>query len=138
MGEVAHARVLRDPLGTLAGLQRRTTPYPEPLIGAIRACFEWEAAFALANARKSIGRGDVSYLAGCTFRAVACLCQTLFALNGVYLLNEKGAVAAVEGFARKPVDFGERIAAVYAGLGSGAQAGALARLEALVSETRAL
>ena len=68
---------------------------------------------------------------------VACLCQTLFALNGVYLLNEKGAVAAVDRFALKPADFGERVA-VYADLGSGAHAAALARLEALVSETAAL
>ena len=66
------------------------------------------------------------------------MCQTLFAVNGVYLLNEKGAVAAVDGFASKPADFGTRVAAVYADLGSGAHAAALARLETLVSETAAL
>lgn len=138
MGEVALARVLHDPAGTLARLKARTTPYPGTLARALRDSFEWEAAFALANARKGLERGDVSYLAGCAFRAVACLCQTLFALNGVYLLNEKGAVAAVDGFARKPADFAARVAAVYADLGSGAHAEALDRLGALVSETTAL
>jgi hypothetical protein len=54
-------------------LQRRTTPYPAALAGALRKRFEWEAEFALANARKSLDRGDVS---GCAFRAIACLCQT--------------------------------------------------------------
>jgi hypothetical protein len=83
MGEVACARLLHDPAGTLAALQRRTTPYPAALAVALRERFEWEADFALANARKSLDRGDVSYLAGCAFRAIACLCQTLFALNGV-------------------------------------------------------
>jgi predicted nucleotidyltransferase len=82
MGEAACARLLHDPAGTLAALQRRTTPYPAALAGALRERFEWEAEFALANARKSLDRGDVSYLAGCAFRAIACLCQTLFALNG--------------------------------------------------------
>jgi predicted nucleotidyltransferase len=138
VGEVAHARALYDPMGSLAALQARTTPYPPELAAALRKRFEWEAAFALANARKSLDRGDVSYLAGCVFRAVACLCQTLFAVNGVYLLNEKGAVATADGFTRRPSDFADRIATIYADLGTGAHAAALARLDALVSETAAL
>src|SRR3981189_2707104 len=87
MGEAACARLLHDPAGTLAALQRRTTPYPAALAGALRERFEWEAEFALANARKSLG---------------------------VYLLNEKGAVAAAGGFARAPSSFAVRVAAVFA------------------------
>jgi predicted nucleotidyltransferase len=138
MGEVACARLLHDPAGTLAALQGRTTPYPAALAKAVRERFEWEAEFALANARKSLDRGDVSYLAGCAFRAVACLCQTVFALNGVYLLNEKGAVAAVDGFARRPMDFAARVTRLFADLGSGAHAASLDRLDALIVETQAL
>jgi predicted nucleotidyltransferase len=138
MGEAAYACLLHDPAGALANLQRRTTPYPAALAKALRERFEWEAEFALANARKSLDRGDVSYLAGCAFRAVACLCQTLFALNGVYLLNEKGAVAAVDGFALKPADFARRVAGMFADLGSGAYTATLDRLDALIVETRRL
>jgi hypothetical protein len=138
MGEVACARLLHDPAGTLAALQRRTTPYPAALAGALRERFEWEADFALANARKSLDRGDVSYLAGCAFRAIACLCQTLFALNGVYLLNEKGAVAAVDGFALSPTDFAKRVASLFAELGSGNHAAGLDRLHELIADTRGL
>jgi hypothetical protein len=138
VGEVAYARMLHDPAGSLGALQAHTTPYPTALAAALRKRFEWEASFALANARKGLDRRDVSYLAGCVFRAVACLCQTLFALNEVYLLNEKGAVAAVDAFARRPSDFVDRIAAIYADLGTGAHDAALARLEALVSEAAAL
>ncbi|MBY0318583.1 MAG: nucleotidyltransferase domain-containing protein [Reyranella sp.] len=138
IGEVAYARVMHDPAGSLGALRARTMPYPPLLAAALRKRFEWEASFALANARKSLNRRDVSYLAGCVFRAVACLCQTLFALNGVYLLNEKGAVAAVDGFARRPSAFADRIAVIHADLGTGAHAAALARLETLVSETAAL
>ena len=138
MGEAASARLLHDPAGTLAALQRRTAPYPAALARALRERFEWEAEFSLANARKSLDRGDVSYLAGCAFRAVACLCQTLFALNGVYLLNEKGAVAAAGGFARAPSDFAVRVTAVFADLGSGVPAAGLDRLRDLIVETRSL
>ena len=138
MGEAACARLLHDPAGTLAALQRRTTPYPAALAVALRERFEWEADFALANARKSLDRGDVSYLAGCAFRAIACLCQTLFALNGVYLLNEKGAVAAVDGFALSPTDFAKRVASLFAELGSGNHAAGLDRLHELIADTRGL
>ena len=136
MGEVACARLLHDPDGALASLQRRTTPYPAALAKALRERFEWEAEFALANARKSLDRGDVSYLAGCAFRAIACLCQTLFALNGVYLLNEKGAVAAVDDFALSPPGFAKRVASLFADLGSGSHAAGLDRLGGLIAETQ--
>ena len=86
------------------------------------------------RARASIA-ADVSYLAGCAFRAVACLCQTLFALNGVYLLNEKGAVAAVDGFALSPTGFAKRVASLFADLGSGNHAAGLDRLQELIVET---
>jgi predicted nucleotidyltransferase len=138
MGEAACARLLHDPAGALSNLQRRTTPYPAALAKALRERFEWEAEFALANARKSLDRGDVSYLAGCAFRAIACLCQTLFALNGVYLLNEKGAVAAVDGFALSPTDFAKRVASLFAELGSGNHAAGLDRLHELIADTGGL
>lgn len=138
VGEVAHARALCDPTGSLAALQARTTPYPPALAAALRKRFAWEASFALANAHKSLDRGDVSYLAGCAFRAVASLCQVLFALNGHWLLNEKGAVAAVDGFGLKPADFSRRVARLYADLGAGSHAAGLDHLEALVVETQRL
>jgi hypothetical protein len=138
MGETALARVLHDPSDALVALQRRCHPYPPALGAALRQCFEWEAGFALANARKSLDRSDVAYLSGCAFRTVACLCQTLFALNGVYLLNEKGAVSAVDAMERRPADFAARVVRLFADLGAGAHAAGLDRLEALVVETRSL
>jgi len=59
-------------------------------------------------------------------------------LNGVYLLNEKGAVAAANGFALAPSGFAARVAAVFADLGSGVPAAALDRLQELIVETRGL
>ena len=138
MGEVAYARLLHDPVGALAALQRRTMPYPLALARAVRERFEWEATFALENARKALDRQDVAYIAGSAFRSVACLCQTLFALNGVYLLNEKGAAAAVDGFARRPSDFSRRVARLFSQIGGGEPPAGLDGLGELVLETAAL
>jgi hypothetical protein len=138
VGEAANARRLHDPAGSLAALQARTTPYPPALAAALHKRFAWEASFALANARKSLDHGDVSYLAGCAFRAVASLCQVLFALNGKWLLNEKGAVAAVDGFALKPADFSRRVTRIYADLSGGTATEGLNGLEALVVDTQRL
>ena len=93
MAEIAHCQLLWDATGALAALKAKTQPYPRALRRATLDKFQWEIDFSLNVAHKAIPRGDVSYVAGCCFRAVACLAQTLFALNGQYLMNEKGAIA---------------------------------------------
>jgi predicted nucleotidyltransferase len=105
MGEVALCLPLYDPQSEIAALKALTTPYPAALQQAIVEKFLWEAGFALATARSSGERGDVSYVAGCLFRCVSCLVQVLFALNERYLINEKGALAIVERFPVWPPDF---------------------------------
>lgn len=130
MGEVALCQVLWDPENMLAGLKRRCEPYPPALGEALIRSFFWEARFALENATHGRGRDDRAYVAGCSFRAVACLCQTLFALNGAYLLNEKGAIQGVETLIRRPASFAARV-----GLAIGAGAAGLPMLAALVDET---
>jgi hypothetical protein len=101
-GEVAECRPLVDSAGALAELKRLAVPYPRELGPALVRTFLWEIDFAIAIAGKSAERGDMAYVLGCAFRAVACLCQVLFALNQRYLLNEKGAVGRIETLARRP------------------------------------
>ncbi|MBS0518513.1 MAG: nucleotidyltransferase domain-containing protein [Proteobacteria bacterium] len=132
-GELALCQVLWDPENVLVPLRRKCAPYPEALGEALIRTFFWEARFALENAGHGRGRDDPSYVAGCAFRSIACLCQTLFALNRTYLLNEKGAVAGVERLALKPVDFRRRVERALAGGAAG-----LPELAALVEETAAL
>jgi hypothetical protein len=138
MGEVAYGRVLWDPAGTLVALKQQTVPYPPPLAAALLDTFLWEAGFALANARHGRGLDDVAYVAGCGFRCVACLCQALFAMNRIYLLNEKGAVAATSELARRPDAFDTRVAAALQAIGRGRAAEGIDELDRLVHETEAL
>ncbi len=98
MSEVALCQPLWDPRGTLWDLKPSTQPYPPRLKRKIIDKFWWEADFSLKNANKSVKTGDVAYAAGCCFRCVACLAQTLFAVNEQYWMNEKGAINDSSGF----------------------------------------
>lgn len=122
LAEIALCRVLWDPAGAVAELKRATVPYPAVLKVALIRQFFWEADFSLKCAAKGVARGDVSYVAGCCFRAVSCLTQTLFALNECYWMNEKGAVALANMFALAPRRLAERIDAAFERLAPSAEA----------------
>jgi hypothetical protein len=98
MAEIALCKPLWDPNGKIASLKELTSPYPPLLKEAIIKKFHWESHFSILIARKAIKRGDLSYAAGCCFRAVACLMQTLFAINEQYCMNEKGSVTIASSF----------------------------------------
>ena len=109
LSEVALCRPLWDPHGTIEKLKTHVIPYPPRLKKAIIDSFWWEVEFSLGIAQKSISRADVTYAAGCCFRAVNCLLQVLFAINEQYWMNEKGALALADGFQTSPVRLRERV-----------------------------
>ena len=109
LSEVAICQSHWDPHGTIRHLKGRIESYPPHLKQAIIDTFWWEADFSLKNAEKSIKTGDVAYAAGCCFRCVACLAQTLFAVNGQYWMNEKGAIALADGFKISPPHLKDRV-----------------------------
>jgi predicted nucleotidyltransferase len=118
MAEAAVCQPLQDDQGIVAELKARTQPYPAALKKAMVEKFAWEAGFALATADKSARRGDVTHVAGCCFRSVMCMLQVLFALNGQYWLNEKGALLLAEGFVLRPPDLKNRVESAFASLHS--------------------
>jgi len=99
MGEVALCRPLHDPRQTIAKLKAAALPYPPGLREALIRRFLWEILFAIENAELAASRGEQTHVAGCAYRAFACLAQVLFALNARYLINEKGALQEAAGFA---------------------------------------
>jgi predicted nucleotidyltransferase len=138
MGEVALCRPLSDTEGALARLKAMTAPYPDKLRDALIRRFQWEVLFSIENAQTAIPRGDPSYIAGCVFRALACAAQVLFAVNGRYLINEKGAVAAA---ARLPLtvgDLAERARGVWQAIGLAAFDAALGELMSIERELAGL
>ncbi len=140
LSEVAICRPLWEAAGEIALLKELACPYPPALKRALIDRFAWEAGFSLDIARKAVARQDVTYVAGCCFRAVTCLLQVLFALNEQYWLNEKGAVALASTFERIPPDFKARAEAVFSHLAADAPAleSALAVLDGLIRDVRGL
>jgi predicted nucleotidyltransferase len=102
LAEAAVCHPLWDPEGIISQLKSKIEPYPDSLQKALIQKFAWEINFSLEIARKSIERSDVTYAAGCCFRSVMCMLEVLFAINKTHWLNEKGAVALADTFARKP------------------------------------
>lgn len=137
-GEIATCRVLSDPGGAVAAAKAALDPYPEALRAALIARFTDEARFFLSIARGAAGKGDVSYVAGCAWRAAACLLQVVFAINREWLLNEKGALALAATFAVTPKDLRTNLEAAFAKLGAGDLLSALDAIGSLAGEAAAL
>jgi hypothetical protein len=138
MGEIACCRVLWGASGILETLKQQTIPYPPQLRQSLMRTFLWEARFAVENARHGRALDDPIYVAGCCYRSVACLCQVLFAVNGSYLLNEKGAVSGAQLLAIRPKDFSAISMSVIQQACNGRAAMAVEELDLLVAEIEAL
>jgi hypothetical protein len=122
------------PLDRLKALLLSQGLYPPLLRNAMTAKFLWEAEFSLACGRKAALRGDVNYAAGSVFRAVASWAQVLYALNGCYLMNEKGSLKGAGGLPRSPTNLEVRVTEAYRLLSCGDAAAAWTLLERLHGE----
>ncbi|MCA1398691.1 nucleotidyltransferase domain-containing protein [Bradyrhizobium sp. BRP56] len=134
MGEVALCHPLHDPDGLVAALKARTAPYPPALRDALVRRFQWEVLFSIENAELAVPRGDSTHIAGCAYRALACIAQVLFALNGQYLINEKGALAQAANFPVTVRGLAGRATEIWRQIGATEHAAALQMLRAIESE----
>lgn len=117
MAEVAYCRVLFDPTGAMSRLKSVVEHYPDGLRRATLARFGWESGFVLGSGKKAVSRADHSYIAGSLFRSFACMAHALHALNGIYLMNEKGALKAADDFAVTVPDLNARADEAWVHLG---------------------
>lgn len=138
MGEVALCRPLADPAGSIAALKRLTVPYPPALGRALVRQFRWEVAFAIDNAALAVPRADTTHVAGCAYRALCCMAQVLFALNGRYLINEKGALAEAATFSITLPGLAELSTGIWQAIGSGQLSLAIDLLRGLDRDLRSL
>lgn len=118
LAEVALCKILWEQDARVSSLKDLTCPYPPQLKHALITKFAWEIRFALDTGRKSADRQDVTYAAGCAFRAVMCMLQVLFALNETYWMNEKGALHLADAFTVKPPALRARLEQAFEHLGT--------------------
>jgi hypothetical protein len=138
MGEIAFCQSLHDPRGMIARLKAMASPYPKPLREALIRRFQWEIMFSIENAELAVSREEQTHIAGCAYRALACIAQVLFALNERYLINEKGALREAAGFRLTIPDLALRSADVWELIGNNEPEPALAILHAVDQELRLL
>jgi len=134
MGEIALCRPLYDPSGIITELKALTSPYPDELRGALVATFLWEVGFTIENATTALPRGDRNHIIGCAYRALCCVSQVLFAINGRYLINEKGALAEASVLPQTIPDLLSRTEAVWAAIGRDDYAAALSELRTVAGQ----
>jgi len=115
--EIALGVVLADPTGELTRLRTAAGRYPEALAATLVARLP-EAGFTLAIARKAIHRGDVTYVAGCLFRALGVCAHALHAHARRWVTNEKGLMAAAGALPGAPTGFAARAHGLLAEVGS--------------------
>ncbi|MDY7231203.1 nucleotidyltransferase domain-containing protein [Hyalangium rubrum] len=138
MGEVATCQPLFDPSARIAELKRQTWPYPKALKDALIFRFGWEVDFAIDNAEIAARRAERTHIVGCAYRSLSCMAQVLFALNGRYLINEKGAVAEAATYPLTIKGLAEAQNELWKDIGDGNHEGALRRLRDMSGSLRAL
>ena len=117
MGELAVCKIIWERDNAVSRLKEVAKVYPPKLREAMLGFFSFEAGFSLSHTEANARRDDVYYVAAHVVRSVSCLNQVLFALNGEYCLNEKKAVALIEGFPIKPSGYKKRIDDLFSLLG---------------------
>ncbi len=83
-------------------------------------------------------RGEQTHVAGYAYRALCCVAQVLFALNGRYLINEKGAVGEAATFPVTIAGLSEAQVGIWRDVGADDLARALRRLRGVVDALDAL
>jgi hypothetical protein len=138
MGEIALCQPLHDPQAIIASLKATASPYPKQLGEALIRRFQWEILFSIENGDIAAAGQEQTHVAGCAYRALACIGQVLFGLNERYLINEKGALREAAGFPLTIPDLALRSADVWELIGNNEPEPALAILRAIDQELKAL
>ena len=130
-GEAATCRPLHDPAGIVTRLKTELVPFPRALRDAIIVKFKWEVQFSTDNAALAARRGEQTHVAGSAYRALCCLAQVLFAVNGRWLINEKGALTEAAAFPVTVAGLDKSVADIWRAIGACDFAQALTTLAAL-------
>jgi predicted nucleotidyltransferase len=130
LGEVAIAQTLHDPAGLIAALKAKVSPMPDQLRRAVVQRCLWSTDFGLrAFAPKFVAAGNAYGASGCFTRFASELVLAAFALNGVYPLNDKTALAEISDFPIGVPGFSARISAILGAAGEDANQLSISMME---------
>jgi hypothetical protein len=92
MGELAHCKILGSNNSLISDQKKRLENFPLIYKKAAIENFSWECDFSRQCGMKALGKGDIIYAAGSLIRCAISLLQVLYAINEMYMLNEKGSL----------------------------------------------
>ena len=75
--------------------------------------FLWEASYSAQTGRRAIDKGDIIYVIGSLYKAANALAQVVYAMNGEYILNEKGCFSKMVHFKHVPKDFIKNMQSIF-------------------------
>ncbi len=139
--DIKNQMVIEDPSDLIGAWQRRLTPYPAALKGALLkkhadSLRYWRGDYHYAN---KVARRDPVFLAGISSRLVHDILQILFALNETYYVGDGNNLKYVERFALQPKDSAGRVEKLlYPGQGEDRFEAQYEALGRLMDETIAL
>ena len=118
MGELAYCKILCNNNNLILDQKKRLDPFPRSYQKAVIERFLWECEFSMQCGSKAISKGDVLYAAGSIFRCAISLLQVLYAINEMYMLNEKGCLQRLlqQKAAYLPINFAKDIKAALSDL----------------------
>ena len=136
MGEVAYCKILCSNNSRITEQKRRLIKLPKNYQKATIEKFLWECAFSGQCGKKAIGKGDVLYAAGSLFRCAVSLLQVLYAINGMYMLNEKGSLERLlkQKEVYIPKDFANDVEAALSGLSKNTMQACFDRIQVQYNE----
>lgn len=100
---------LYDPEGVISRLKEKVSDYPPALKQKIIGQALWAAEFTLLQLPSFTRKQDVYNTAGCLTRAVKNIVSALAAINEIYLMGDKRAVAILSGQPKVPAGFAQAV-----------------------------
>jgi predicted nucleotidyltransferase len=118
MGEVAYCKILSSNNNLIPDLKKKLEKFPINYQKAAIEKFLWECEFSRQCGMKAIGKEDIIYAAGSLFRCAVSLLHVLYAINEMYMLNEKGSLGRLlsQKVVYIPKDFADDMEAALTGL----------------------
>ena len=109
LAETRYCIPLYDPGAVISRLKEKVSAYPPALKQTIIRQALWAAEFTLLQMPSFARQQDVYSTAGCFTRAVKNIVSALAAINELYLMGDKRAIAILAGQAKVPGGFAETV-----------------------------
>jgi len=109
LAETKYNIPLYDPEYIIENLKKEVEEYPQKLKQSVIQQSLWSAEFTIWQAEGFASKGDIYNTLGCLTRAIKNIVTTLFAINQLYPMGDKRAIAIIEQSNTKPANITKKL-----------------------------